>query len=77
MQTLCYLTDNTYVKDQVLRMERHILRTIGFDLNIVDVTVFMDKILLIENSLPNEVGAVKLYSKLEYRWFSFSLSRSE
>ncbi|XP_078336420.1 G2/mitotic-specific cyclin-B-like isoform X2 [Crassostrea virginica] len=61
VQTLCYLTDNTYVKDQVLRMERHILRTIGFDLNIVDVTVFMDKILLIENSLPKEMRQMTKY----------------
>lgn len=60
MQTLCYLTDNTYDKNQVLKMERQILRTIEFDLNIVDVTVFMDKILLIESDLPKEVG-VKIF----------------
>lgn len=60
VQTLCYLTDNTYDKNQVLKMERQILRTIEFDLNIVDVTVFMDKILLIESDLPKEVG-VKIF----------------
>lgn len=63
MQTLCYLTDNTYDKNQVLKMERQILRTIGFDLNIVDVTVFMDKILLIESDLPKEVGVKSLCKK--------------
>lgn len=57
------MTDNTYDKNQVLKMERQILRTIGFDLNIVDVTVFMDKILLIESDLPKEVG-VKSFWKI-------------
>eukprot|EP00105_Crassostrea_gigas_P039184 XP_019923332.1 PREDICTED: G2/mitotic-specific cyclin-B isoform X2 [Crassostrea gigas] len=61
VQTLCYLTDNTYDKNQVLKMERQILRTIGFDLNIVDVTVFMDKILLIESDLPKEMRQMTKY----------------
>lgn len=55
VQTLCYLTDNTYNKEQVLRMERQILRAIDFDLSVVDVTVFMDKILQIESDLAKEV----------------------
>ncbi|XP_061197637.1 G2/mitotic-specific cyclin-B-like [Saccostrea echinata] len=61
VQTLCYLTDNTYDKEQVLRMERQILKTIDFDLNIVDVTVFMDKLLLIESDLPKEMRQMTKY----------------
>ncbi|XP_048752199.2 G2/mitotic-specific cyclin-B-like [Ostrea edulis] len=61
VQTLCYLTDNTYNKEQVLRMERQILRAIDFDLSVVDVTVFMDKILQIESDLAKEMRQLTKY----------------
>lgn len=64
------MTDNTYDKNQVLKMERQILRTIGFDLNIVDVTVFMDKILLIESDLPKEVGVKSFWKRSTFKNYS-------
>ncbi|XP_059144001.1 G2/mitotic-specific cyclin-B-like [Physella acuta] len=52
--TLCYLTDNTYVKDQVLSYERYILQTLRFDLTRPVCVTFLDRYLQVHQH-PKEV----------------------
>ncbi|KAK3597812.1 hypothetical protein CHS0354_029372 [Potamilus streckersoni] len=47
---LCFLTNHTYVPNQVLEMERWILKTLSFDLNIPDPTIYLDRFLQIHES---------------------------
>ena len=44
---LCHLTDNTYTRNEVLRMERCILRLLKFNLNVPDPVVFLERFLLV------------------------------
>ncbi|XP_052809179.1 uncharacterized protein LOC128237629 [Mya arenaria] len=46
---LCRLTDDTYVPDQVLKMERCMLRKLDFDLNMPGPIVFVERFLMVND----------------------------
>mmetsp|Transcript_15087 Transcript_15087/g.32428 ORF Transcript_15087/g.32428 Transcript_15087/m.32428 type:complete len:440 (-) Transcript_15087:285-1604(-) len=50
----CYITDNSYQHDQVLDMERKILKTLGFDLVTPTTKTFVRRYLRAADSLPND-----------------------
>ncbi|KAL4234811.1 hypothetical protein ACF0H5_006452 [Mactra antiquata] len=45
---LIYLTDDTYTRDQVLKMERFILRKLDFNLNLPGPVTFLERFLMID-----------------------------
>ncbi|XP_060069033.1 G2/mitotic-specific cyclin-B-like [Ylistrum balloti] len=47
--SLCNLTDNTYEPQQVLDMEKFILKELKFDLNICEPIMFLERFLEVEN----------------------------
>lgn len=59
--TLCKLTDNTFQPAQVLKLEKHVLKALNFDLNIIDPTVFLDRFLEIADSPLKEIVFVSQY----------------
>ncbi|OWF43518.1 G2/mitotic-specific cyclin-B2 [Mizuhopecten yessoensis] len=46
--SLCNLTDNTYEPQQVLDMEKFILKELKFDLNFCEPIMFLDRFLEVE-----------------------------
>ncbi|KAL3873838.1 hypothetical protein ACJMK2_036923 [Sinanodonta woodiana] len=59
---LCFLTNHTYLPNQVLEMERWILKTLSFNLNIPDPTIYLDRFLQIhESQHTNEVRHMAAY----------------
>ena len=61
IDALCHLTDNTYNMEQVLRMERHILKILNFDLNICEPIVFLDRFLAVEKDGQQMVENLSKY----------------
>ncbi|XP_069118154.1 G2/mitotic-specific cyclin-B-like [Argopecten irradians] len=57
---LCKLTDNTYEPNQVLDMEKFILKELRFDLNICEPIMFLDRFFEVEKS-DNEVEHLAQY----------------
>ncbi|XP_055878255.1 G2/mitotic-specific cyclin-B-like [Biomphalaria glabrata] len=60
VSTLCYLTDNTFVKSEVLLYERLILSTLKFDLSKPVCVTFLDRFLQAHNH-PIEVEYLAKY----------------
>jgi len=60
-----YITDDTYNKRQVLRMEHLVLKVLGFDLSVPTINIFISKMVELESGcgedLKNRVRSLALY----------------
>ncbi|XP_052211978.1 G2/mitotic-specific cyclin-B2-like [Dreissena polymorpha] len=52
---LCRLTDDTYKPDQVLKMERYVLKKLEFNLNLPGPIVFLDRFLMVNACDKNDL----------------------
>jgi len=53
----CYITDDTYNKRQVLRMEHLVLKVLGFDLSVPTTFLFINKMCEMDRSLTQDKKA--------------------
>jgi len=56
-----YITDDTYAKRQVLRMEQLILKVLSFDLTVPTTYVFMNNYAII-NNIPDKIKFLAMVS---------------
>lgn len=60
-----YITDDTYNKRQVLRMEHLVLKVLGFDLSVPTIHIFVSKMVELEGGVgentKNKIRALALY----------------
>lgn len=61
MGEFVYITDDTYTKSQVLRMEQLILKVLGFDLSVPTPLVFTT-LYCVMNDVPDTVKYMSMVS---------------
>lgn len=67
-----YITDDTYTKKQVLRMEQLILKVLSFDLSVPTSLVFIN-VYAIMNDIPDKVKYLAMVRRFLFNFFLFTI----
>jgi cyclin A len=68
---MVYITDNTYTRDEVLRMESQVLNTLRFNVTVATSHDFLDRLLRAANADPRTAMLARYLSEMTLQEYAF------